>query len=274
MLIKGITIKGTPVNDGLVTNGLQLYLDSQNRNSWPGSGQTWYDISGKNNHATFYKNPSTTVVGAGATPVEGTAIDGSTLMNNGDLYFNGTASSAQYQYAAGPNLGTNILTWTINCWFKANSLVSGLPAIFTGIYTGYTGTPFGQSVNYCLMFYNGTGNDNTLYGGFYNPGSWQIVPTGYGTGSPKSLPTGTWFNGVVTYDGTTINFYINNTLVSTKTNVFTTTLVSGIGYHVARRWDGYDSFDGYVPITMFYNRALSATELSQNFNYHRSRYGI
>jgi hypothetical protein len=123
------------------------------------------------------------------------------------------------------------------------------------------------------MFYNGSGNNNSVYGGFFNPGSWQIVPTGY-PGNSNSLPTGTWYNGVVTYDGTTINFYINNTLVSTKTNIFTTTLTSSVGYRVARRWDNYDSFDGYVPITMFYNRALTTTELNQNFNYHRARYGI
>jgi hypothetical protein len=266
MIITGTTIRGTPVNDGLVTNGLQLYLDSHNPNSWPGSGTTWYDISGNNKHATFYKNPSALNNGTG-TVVDGTAIDGSTLISGGDIYFNGTSGSALYQYAAGPNLGTNVLTWTINCWFKANSLVSTseLPAVFTGIYTGVSPN---QSVNYCLQFYNGTGNDNKLYGGFYNPGSWQIVPTG------QTITTGTWYNGVVTYDGATINYYINNSLVSTKTNIFTTTLTSSVGYRVARRWDGYDSFDGYVPINMFYNRALTTTELNQNFNYHRSRYGI
>jgi hypothetical protein len=266
----GITIANDYV-PSVVTNGLQLYLDSRNSTSWPGSGTTWYDLSGNGKHATFYKNPTATAVGSGPGVVEGTVIDGSTLINNGELYFNGTSSSAQYQYAAGPNLGTNVLTWTINCWFKANSLVSTgeLPAIFTGIYTGYNaGSPFGQSVNYCLQFYNGVGNDNKLYGGFYNPGSWQIVPTG------QTINTGTWYNGVVTYDGATINFYINNSLVSTKTNIYTTTLVSGLGYHVARRWDGYDSFDGYVPVTMMYNRALSTSELTQNFNYYRSRYGV
>jgi hypothetical protein len=272
MIIQGVTLTNTGfIHDVVpVTNGLQLYLDSHNTASWPGSGTTWYDISGNGNNATFYKNPSATAVGSGPGVVEGTVIDGSTLMNNGELYFNGTSASDLYQYAAGPNLGTNVLTWTINCWFKANSLVSTgeLPAVFTGIYTGYTGTPFGQSVNYCLMFYNGTGNNNSIYGGFYNPGSWQITPAG------QSITAGTWYNGVVTYDGATINLYINNTLVSTKTNIFTTTLVSGLGYHVARRWDGYDSFDGYVPVTMMYNRALSTAELTQNFNYYRNRYGM
>jgi hypothetical protein len=210
-------------------------------------------------------------VGTGPGVVEGTVIDGSTLVSGGDIYFNGTSGTGQYQYAAGPNLSTNLLTWTISAWFKANSLVSTseLPAIFTGIYTGYNaGSPFGQSVNYTLAFYNGVGNDNNLYGGFYQPGSWQLSTPG------AAITPGTWYNGVVTYDGATINFYINNTLVSSKSGVYSTSLVSGLGYHVARRWDGYDSFDGYVPVVMAYNRPLTTDELTQNFTAYRGQYGV
>jgi hypothetical protein len=267
MIIQGINLSGISINgSGVVSAGLQLHLDSRNPTSWPGSGSTWYDLSGNGNNATFYSNPGQIDVG-GPTVTEGTVIDGSTLMYGGDIYFNGTSSAGQYQYAAGPNLGTDILTWTINCWFNANSLVSTseLPAIFTGIYTGYTPN---QSVNYSLMYYNGAGNDNNLYAGFYNPGSWQIVPTGY------AVVPGNWYNGVVTYDGATISFYINNTLVSSKTNIYTTTLTSSVGYHVARRWDGWDTFDGYVPVAMLYNRALSTNEITQNFNYYRGSYGV
>lgn len=267
MLISGTKLTGTPVNDGLVTNGLQLYLDSKNPRSWPGSGQTWYDLSGKNNHATFYKNPSRVNINQNA--VEATPIDGSTIMNNGDLYFDGRSSTAQYYYAAGPNLGTNVLTWTISTWFKVNSFVSAseLPAIFTGIYTGYTTPAKGDSVNFSLQFYDGgVTNNNQIYGAFYNP-NWQVT-----TGYSPSLST--WYHGVVTYDGSTINLYVNNSLVGTAANRLSTTLNSGWGYHVARRWDGWDTFDGYVPVVKFYNRALTTAELTQNFNYHRGRYGV
>jgi hypothetical protein len=169
MIIQGVTLKnvGFVTDIQLVKSGLQLHLDSRNPTSWPGSGTTWYDLSGNGKHATFYKNPSQTNI---SNPVvEGTAIDGSTLVSGGDIYFNGTSSSAQYQYAAGPNLGTNITTWTINTWFKIKSFVSTseLPAIFTGIYTGYAPN---ASVNFSLQFYDGgVTNNNQLYGAFYNP---------------------------------------------------------------------------------------------------------
>jgi len=43
---------GTAYNANIVTDGLVLCLDAANPRSYPGSGNTWYDISGRNNHAT------------------------------------------------------------------------------------------------------------------------------------------------------------------------------------------------------------------------------
>jgi hypothetical protein len=281
MLIKGITIKGTPVNDGLVTNGLQLYLDSRNPNSWTGSGQTWYDISGNGKHATFYTNPSNgssiqNVGGAEATATAGTNL---TYNQYNDVRFKGDSTSNVYQYAAGSNLGTGITTWTINTWFWIYTNVATntrysyaggngeCPTIFTGEYSGGGGLT--NTVNYCLGFFNDTSGgtpSTSLYASFYD-GSWHSTTTGY------ACTINTWYNGVATYDGTTLKLYINNQLQASRT-VSSTAMPSSLGYRVARRWDGYDSFDGYVPVAMLYNRALSAAEIAQNFNYHRSRYGI
>jgi len=38
----------------IVTNGLTLILDSQSPRSYPGTGTTWYDLSGNNNHCTLF----------------------------------------------------------------------------------------------------------------------------------------------------------------------------------------------------------------------------
>jgi hypothetical protein len=37
----------------IVTDGLVLHLDAANRKSYPGSGSTWYDLSGQNNHGSI-----------------------------------------------------------------------------------------------------------------------------------------------------------------------------------------------------------------------------
>lgn len=49
IVIKGRTVYGP----NIVTDGLVLYLDAANIKSYPGSGSTWYDLSGKNNNIGF-----------------------------------------------------------------------------------------------------------------------------------------------------------------------------------------------------------------------------
>ena len=271
MIIQGTRIRNTKVVAAdYISEGLILYLNSRNSRSWPGSGTTWYDLSGNGKNATFYSNPSRQDTGQYAN--EGTPVDGSTLLHNGDIYFDGTAGTGQYYYAGGPNLSTNLTTWTINIWFKVNSFVSTseLPAIFTGIFTGYQ-VPKGSSVNFTLAFYDGvTTNDNQVHGGFYDghngTGGWHQT-------AGAAVTAGTWYNGTVTYDQNTINLYINGNLVQSLASGPSTNIISDVGYRVARRWDGWDSFDGYVPVVMAYNRALTPAEVEFNYNAFKNQIG-
>ena len=58
---KAFTVSVTNINEAptdlsfagakFVTDGLILYLDAANSNSYPGNGNTWFDLSGNNNHA-------------------------------------------------------------------------------------------------------------------------------------------------------------------------------------------------------------------------------
>ena len=237
MLIQGITLTGTPVNDGLVTNGLQLYLDSRNPSSWTGAGTTWYDLSPNAKHATFYQNVSPTDTGSPGS-YEGTAIDGGTIFNNGygDLRFDGLTADNVYQYAHGPNLGNSITQFTINSWFFIRTLppsgnTNYFPCILT---TNYTGSP--STVNFSLGFGTGqTSQDQKLYGGFFD-GGWRVT-TGV------SINTGNWYNACVTYNGSTVTLYVNN-VSSATLSYSSTSMTQTLGYRVARRWDNHDSIDG------------------------------
>ena len=42
---------------GIITSGLSLYLDGKNSQSYPGSGNIWYDISGNSRNATIVGSP-------------------------------------------------------------------------------------------------------------------------------------------------------------------------------------------------------------------------
>jgi hypothetical protein len=43
---------------GVIRDGLIAYLDAANPDSYSGSGNTWYDLSGNDNDFTLYGNPS------------------------------------------------------------------------------------------------------------------------------------------------------------------------------------------------------------------------
>ena len=41
----------------IVTDGLVLHLDAANSKSYPGTGTSWFDLSGSNNHGTLVNGP-------------------------------------------------------------------------------------------------------------------------------------------------------------------------------------------------------------------------
>jgi len=64
-------------------NNLMVYLDAGNPKSYPGSGNTWYDLSGNGKNATLYNNPT---FSQGALIFDGTASYGTipSILLNGD----------------------------------------------------------------------------------------------------------------------------------------------------------------------------------------------
>jgi hypothetical protein len=46
------------IPNSLVTSGLVVHLDASDPSSYPGTGTTWFDLSGNNKHATFVGSPT------------------------------------------------------------------------------------------------------------------------------------------------------------------------------------------------------------------------
>jgi hypothetical protein len=91
----------------IVTNGLVLALDAADRNSYPGSGTTWTDLSGRGNTGTLVN-----------TPTYSSANGGSLSFNGSNQYVNcGNATNLQ------------ITVGTISAWFNANNGNSGYNGI-------------------------------------------------------------------------------------------------------------------------------------------------
>lgn len=82
----------------------------------------------------------------------------------------------------------------------------------------------------------------------------------------------TWYHFVGTYDGSNMKFYRNGVLTNTVAGSGT---LGGSGSNmVIGSYSGAYYSQGQIPIVKVYNRTLSATEIQQNFNAHRRRYGI
>ena len=63
----------------IVTNGLVLALDAGDRNSYPGTGTTWRDLSGNNNNGTLTNGPTFNTGSLGSIVFDG--VDDYVLIN-------------------------------------------------------------------------------------------------------------------------------------------------------------------------------------------------
>ena len=87
--------------------------------------------------------------------------------------------------------------------------------------------------------------------------------------------TAIWNHVACSFLSGTINFYINGKFDSTKTSTTTQFSPNGNILKIGRRAFNTSSIlSGSIGIVKIYTRVLSATEISQNFNASRGRYGI
>jgi hypothetical protein len=228
------------VNSTVVTDGLMFNLDAGNSNSYNGSGTTWYDISGNSRNATLQNTP--------------------TYSTNNGGYF--SFDDTTYEHATIPNIG-NLSTFTVEAWCRVSKSL-------TGKVTSVVCNQFDLSTK--LNYSIGTNRAPTSYNmsfGYFN-GSWRNV-----NGFAASLNT--WYHLVGTYDGTTLKFY-NNNVLDTQLS-YTGTPSSGGEVRIARRWDSsatdaINYFAGDVAQVRIYSKALNTTEIAQNYNLYKGRYGL
>jgi hypothetical protein len=229
---------------GIVTNGLVLNLDAAKTDSYPGTGTTWRDISGNNNNGTLTNGPTFSGIGKQASIV----FDGTN-----DYVDCGT---------------TNIIpgSWTVSVWVKYQSKAGG------SVYFGRSGA--GPSYDQTAIVAWAPAYSNRFFvsgktttGTYLSSCSSSFVPT-----------NGVIYNVIGTFDtsSTVANLYINGALDNTKIvgTLFTTgsNLSNQVGCSDGISPSNFTS--GSIYNVQVYNRALSATEITQNFNALRSRYGI
>jgi hypothetical protein len=219
----------------LVTDGLVLNLDAAKVDSYPGSGTTWRDISGNNNNGTLTNGPTFSGIGKQAAIVFDGVDD---YVDCGNILFN------------------DINTVTISIWVNIPSFINSNSIISKGAQGEGSNTTFAawiiSSSGVRNRFFNSTGT-----------GSYVDI---------TSLSPNTWYNLTWTYNGSVITSYTNSIIRETAS------LSGSLKTNTNPLRIGRDIYGNNTAMTcastQIYNRALSADEVSQNFNALRGRYGI
>jgi hypothetical protein len=220
----------------IVTNGLVAYVDATNKDSYPGTGTTWYDLSGNGNNFTFSSTPN--------------VIDG---------LFNSGASVFAYRNAI--PVDSSINGYTLEACFKLNSSTGGG-------YQNITQNGGGDPTRH-MMWYNG--GSNSLLALFHTPNfynnisdtlslnTWYYVQLSYNPSGGGSNGRRAWINGV--------EKTVNNTAAGngTPSSYFTISVDSDLASNKS---------DASYAFVRYYNRALSATEITQNYNATKGRFGL
>jgi hypothetical protein len=220
----------------IVTNGLVLALDAANIKSYSGSGTAWTDLSGNSNTGTLTNGPTFS------------------SSNNGSIVFDGVNDYISASASSSFQFGTN--NFTVSFWVYFNASPNNY-ALYDNLILG----GIGARNDAFVLLVNATGKLDV-----FTVGSFRGV-------SSTTLVSKTWYNIVLTRTSGVWNYYFNGVLDSASfTN--TVNLTSG-GCIIGRISDTSGYFiNGAISQVSIYNRALSATEISQNYNATRGRYNV
>jgi hypothetical protein len=235
-------------NEEIVSSGLVLHLDAGNVLSYSGSGSTWTDLSGNSNTAALTASPT---------------YDSS---NSGSLLFNG---STQWATITNPSTLRN-QDFTVSIWFKPATQSSAIKSL---IDFDHAGAP---TQGWVMQSEDAITNRN-FYLAWYDGSSFQ--PTGgggIGAGKGIQLTTGVWQNITYTKSGTSMLGYKNGTQTYTGTaSNATVSYLSSRNMRIAAAVSiAGREFNGNISQVLMYNRAITSTEVTLNYNAVKVRYGL
>lgn len=244
-----------------VTDSLQLYWDAGIPESYPGYGTTVYDLSPNKFNGILTINYN------GVSPPVFSPL------NNNSFWFAGnmpgassTSAPGGWQYGsinfanATPNsLKIYQKDFTISSWALCQNPLLLQP---DGSLCSFNGSAVAGG-QYSLSWFAGY-----FISGMYGNANYSYYDTGY-----------VWKNYVNTYtyngSNSVSRVYVNGSLVYTQTNIgYMTSSIQNSPFIVGDSSFGGGFLQGYIANTMVYNRVLSNTEVSNNYNATRKRFGV
>ena len=219
---------------GIVTDGLILYVDAANYYSYPNTGSVWFDLSRGGTNGD--------ISGSSVT----SSLYGGTLL---------LTSNASEIFFGQNNLQPTSLT--ICAWIQNTATGTSKMVLGKGKINDLTewGISFGYSNPYLLVGRTTTYNN-------------QITAPWTG-----SLLTGYHHVAYVTVSNTSSAMYIDGALVASTNTIGAIGLDNTVPLKAAR-WDNFGGGTMNYGNIQLYDRALTSTEILQNYNTQKTRFGL
>jgi hypothetical protein len=229
------------------TTGLVLFLDADNSSSYPGAGNTWFDISGSNNHIYWTSPAPQFTIDNGIKVIKTTNTLGTLRAMTSTTYTNFPLGNTPY---------------TAIAFFKPNSTASARILLSAG--------PADNSCGGTQIHSLGIGP-----GGKYSGGACGGLGT-WSNSQGTTPATGAYVCIATTYGNSTEKVYVNGNL--DKTSSLSVNIPNTAANKVCIGWvrddgAGY-TLDANIAMILFFNRELSQAEISQIFNDNKAKYNI
>lgn len=220
----------------IVTDSLILCLDAANTQSYPGSGTAWTDISGKNNSPTLTNGPT---------------FDSG---NKGSIVLDGTDDIVEFSSGGSVTSDTVVLDGSYTSSFL--------------FFSSQTGT---NNQQMWLCDSNNGSNGWSLYR--YADGN-VCIRTTTGARYNWSCPYNTEIKDKLCFldfvsNGTNIEFFLNNVSQGSVTPNDVTLNVNRLGCTRTNQ-----QLNGRFYNVRFYDRALTRSEIDQNYNALKGRFSL
>ena len=221
-------------NPKIITDGLVLALDAGNAKSYPGSGTAWSDLSGNSNNGTLTNGPTFSSANGGAI-----VFDGS------DDYVQVTGS-------------ITVTSATFITWIKRD-----------GSQTDWSGLIHSRNGNIVGLHFN-QGGTKIAY-------TWNNASNTYLWNSNLLIPNDQWCMVALSVNPTSATAYLcqssgitsNTNTVSHPSQTLSDILIGRDDAFATGR-----AYDGNMAVAQIYNRALTASEITQNYNATKGRFGL
>jgi hypothetical protein len=221
----------------------------------------WRDVSGLSNSFTLNNNP--------------TYSNNLFTLNGTTQFFSISAASGFFISSTNNFYADTGYAWTISVWFKFPVSPTSLRDV----------TINGGNCSYCIfgngggiggaetlaLFVSGVSGTSAGFHPYYCVVGLRGGKTQLSLGS---VNTNTWNNVIITWNGSAGRGYFNGVDRGALNNALQGMQVSGYTIGATAGGASAHLFEGNISLARVYNRALTAAEVSQNYEAVKSRFGL